>query len=311
MSAIVDRAPLANRPVWTGTRPTGHEVAFHEAADAPEPGTAARRVLVVHAHPDDESSKGAGTTARLADEGAAVVLVTLTDGAAGEVLNPGCDPVEQADMVAVREQELLTAVTILGYSRTFQLGYPDSGWHEDKSNVPDEAFWNVPIDDVAAEIADIIRRERPHVVVTYPPDGGYPHPDHIRCHQVSMRAIELAADDWAVPRTVSSNVFTRQKLLAMHAAHVAAGLTSHYADWLVHRRPPAALDIRLDVGEWFRRRDEALLAHVTQIDPDGRWFALSRQIEASVFPFECFAVEAGLPVTDAPADDLFVGIDLD
>lgn len=286
-----------------------------------------RRLLVVHAHPDDESSKGAATSARYVDEGADVVLVTCTKGEAGEVLNEKVGEVSPQDMPAVRERELAAAVEAIGFTRTHQLGERDSGWHEDLSAVPgEECFWHAPLSRPAGRLASILRAERPQVVITYPPDGGYPHPDHIRTHDVTMRALELAADPdadaegepWEVQRVLGTTVFTGPRVRALHDAMVGADLESPFTDWLDPdderpKRDAETLPVaaRLDVAEWFPRRDAALLAHATQVDPDGMWFSVPRDLEAEAWPWEEFVALRPATVDGDPVDDLFAGLDLD
>jgi mycothiol S-conjugate amidase len=279
----------------------------------------APRLLFVHAHPDDESSKGAATAARYADEGAEVVLVTATDGAAGDILNPSYPPLEPHEMGPVRERELARAIDIIGFTRVHLLGYPDSGLPEDLADIPDGCFADLPVDGPAARLAAVLREERPHVVVTYPPDGGYPHPDHIRVHQVTMLAVELAADaadavaGWQVPRTTFGTGFPRARLEAIHAEMTARGLDSPYDEWLADRTPRDAdrePDIVVDVADWLDRRDAALIAHATQIDPDGQWFSIPREVEKAAFPWETYVILDGAPAPTG-ATDLFAGLALD
>ena len=280
-----------------------------------------RRLLFVHAHPDDESSKGAATAARYADEGAEVVLVTCTGGEAGEVLNAGHPAVDPVELPGVRALELAAAVAAIGFTRTTGLGQCDSGWHEDLDAITDKCFWTVPIDEPATRLAEILRDERPHVVVTYPPDGGYPHPDHIRTHDVTVRALELAADPdadvagdpWEVPRTVFVTGFPRERTEAIHEALVEKGLESPYEDWIakIDERGPrdadADPDVRVHVADWVPRRDDALRAHATQVDPE-KWFRVPRELETEVYPWETFVLLRGEPFPPG-ADDLFAGLD--
>ena len=199
-----------------------------------------RRLLFVHAHPDDESSKAAATAARYVDEGARVTLVTCTDGAAGEVLNPSFPTalLDAVGMAQVRRDELADAVAAIGFHAVHQLGFPDSGWHEDASVVPDGTFARMDLDVAAEALAAVLREERPHVVVTYPENGGYPHPDHIMTHLVALRAIELAAPVWQVAKVYAANTFLHERVVAMHEAMLAAGLESPYADWIESGRRP-------------------------------------------------------------------------
>lgn len=281
------------------------------------------RLLFVHAHPDDESSKGAATAARYVDEGADVVLVTCTGGEAGEVLNPGAGEVEPDRMASVRQIELAAAVEAIGFTRTHQLGYHDSGWTEDLDTVPEGTFWHVPLDEAGEALARVLRAERPHVVVTYPPDGGYPHPDHIRVHQVTMRAIELAeeagegGDAWRVPKVYACTAFPRERVMALHEAILASGSDSPFSEWLERRadRPPrdedqAEIAARIEIGSWLERRDEALRAHVTQVDPDGFWFQVPRDLERQAFPYECYLLLRSDVPAEVPEDDLLAGLDV-
>jgi mycothiol S-conjugate amidase len=287
-----------------------------------------RRLLFVHAHPDDEASKGAATAARYVDEGAEVTLVTLTGGEAGEVLNPSADPVTPDDMGTIRAAELEAAVAAIGFTRTFGLGYVDSGYHEDFDDVPEGCFARTPVDEAASRLAAIVRRERPQVVVTYPEDGGYPHPDHIMCHTVTMRALELAEDagadlgdqlgadaaPWRVAKVYASTIFPKERVLALDAGMREAGLESPFDAWLKKR--PGRLDLPepdalVDVADWFGRRDAALRAHVTQIDPDGFWFQVPRELERERYPYEAYVVLRSDVELRRPEPDLFAGLDLE
>lgn len=282
-----------------------------------------RRIMFVHAHPDDESSKAAATAARYADEGAEVVLVTCTGGEAGEILNPQCEPVPEGELHFVREAELKAAVAIIGFTRTHQLGYRDSGFHEDPAAVPEGTFARTPVDQPASDLAALIREERPHVVVTYPEDGGYPHPDHIMVHEVTMRAVELAEDGsevggepWRVPKVYACTAFPAVRVTALHAALVERQLESPFEGWMERRAERQRDEDRdepeamVDVAEWIPRRDDALRAHVTQIDPDGFWFAVPRDLERTVFPYECFLRLRSDVATELPERDLFAGLDV-
>jgi mycothiol S-conjugate amidase len=273
---------------------------------------AARRLLFVHAHPDDESSKAAATAARYVDAGARVTLVTCTDGAAGEVLNPSFDTaaLEAVGMARVRSDELADAVAAIGFHAVHLLGYPDSGWHEDASAVPDGTFARMDLDVAAEALAAIIREERPQVVVTYPENGGYPHPDHIMTHLVTVRAIELAAPEWQVLKLYAANTFLRERVVALHEAMLAAGLESPYEEWLESgRRPDIVPHARIHCADTFPRRDAALRAHASQVDPDGMWFAVPRDIEREAYPWEAYELLWSLVLTSVPEDDLFAGID--
>lgn len=291
------------------------------------PDGPAPRLLFVHAHPDDEASKGAATAARYVDAGAEVVLVTLTDGMAGDVLNPKAGPVAREAMAATRARELEAAVAAIGFTRSYGLGYQDSGYHEDPAQIPPGSFALLPLDEPSVVLAGLVRRERPHVVVTYPEDGGYPHPDHIRCHAVTMRALELAADPaadlgdtpggdepaWHVPKVYASTIFPPSRVDALHRAMLELRGESPFTEWLERRgdRPPAPEpDALVEVGAFLARRDAALRAHVTQIDPDGFWFEVPRELEREHYPFEGYLVLRSDVEVARPEPDLLAGLDL-
>ena len=153
------------------------------------------RLMAVHAHPDDESSKGAATMAKYVAEGVEVMVVTCTGGERGDILNPAMDRAEVRDRIGdVRRDEMATAADILGVGHRW-LGFIDSGLPEGDPlpPLPEGCFASIPMDEPVAELVKVIREFRPHVMTTYDENGGYPHPDHIRCHQVSVAAFGAAA----------------------------------------------------------------------------------------------------------------------
>lgn len=279
--------------------------------------------MFVHAHPDDESSKGAATMAKYAKEGHRVSVVTLTDGGAGDILNPAMDRPGVAErMTEIREEELARALEIIGVTDHWSFGYPDSGYHEDfegdGSVLADEAFFNVDTDEVVGRLVELIRRERPDVLLTYPEGGGYPHPDHIRCHDVAKAAYTAAADPQQfsaagppheVAKLYYMGVFTYTKLQALHQACLDNDLESPFTEWLERwedRTDPTTT--RVDVGDYLTTARQALLAHATQIDPNGRWFSLSVDIIRDVYPWEEFELADSRVETTTPEDSLFAGL---
>jgi len=153
-------------------------------------------LLQVHAHPDDEASKGAGTTARYAAEGVRNVLVCCTGGEAGDILNPAVEhPGSPEAMHALRMAELDESVRVLGYDALHLLGYHDSGMPDTETNARPDNFANAPLDEAVERLVRIIRSERPQVIITYRDDRNfYPHPDHIRVHDISGPAFDAAGD---------------------------------------------------------------------------------------------------------------------
>lgn len=282
------------------------------------------RLMAVHAHPDDESSKGAAATARYAAEGVEVLVVTCTGGERGDVLNPKHPPVEGGleAMRAVREREMAQAADVLGVQHRW-LGFVDSGLPEGfpDAPVPEGSFASLPLEEAAAPLVAAVREFRPHVMTTYDPNGGYPHPDHIMCHRVSMEAFVAAGDPeryrgtgepWEVAKLYYNHSFSLARARALHEALLARGLPSPMGDWVESREAREIAErpvtTRIECAEFFDRRDAALVAHATQIDPEGWFFAVPRDVEAEVWPTEDFELAESRVPTEIPEDDLFAGL---
>ena len=282
----------------------------------------------VHAHPDDESSKGAATTAKYVAEGVDVHVVTCTGGERGSVLNPRMDrPDVWANITEIRRKEMEAAREILGVTQDW-LGFIDSGWPEGDPPppLPEGCFALQPVEEAAVPLVRLMREFRPHVVTTYDERGGYPHPDHVMCHNVTVAAFEAAGDPtrypevgepWQPLKLYYHHAFHRQRTQAISDAMEAAGLESPYrerlADWKVDPAWDARMTTRIPCADYFDVRDQALLAHATQIDPDGHWFAVPLWIQKETWPTEDYelvvshvpsAIEPGSPETD-----LFAGVD--
>jgi mycothiol S-conjugate amidase len=281
-----------------------------------------RTLLAVHAHPDDESSKGAGTLARYADEHVRTVVVTCTGGEAGEILNPAMDqPGNLERMPELRRQELAKALEILRVDAHYWLGYRDSGMPETEFNAHPEAFANASLDEATGRLVRIIREERPQVVLTYDERGGYPHPDHIRTHEVTVAAFEAAGDPDRYPaagvpfqplKLYYHASFTRRRLQAIHAAAVARGIESPFGEWLEQwdsrEYPEPVVTTQVDVSRYLAQRRDALIAHATQIDPNSFWFSIPDEVEAEVYPWEDYTLARSLVPTAGHETDLFAGI---
>jgi len=281
------------------------------------------RLMHVHAHPDDESSKGAATTAKYVAEGVDVHVVTCTGGERGSILNPKMDrPDVLANMTEIRRQEMERARDILGVRQDW-LGFVDSGWPEGdpKPPLPDGCFALVPVDVAAEPLVRLMRSFRPHVVTTYDENGGYPHPDHIQCHNVAVAAFDAAGEadrypdagePWQPLKLYYHHTFNRPRMQALHDAMLAHDLESPYTERLEKWKPDpewdARITTRVDCADYFGVRDQALLAHATQIDPDGHWFAIPREIQEKVWPTEDYELARSLVETDLPEGDLFAGV---
>jgi mycothiol S-conjugate amidase len=277
----------------------------------------------VHAHPDDESSKGAATTAKYVAEGVDVHVVTCTGGERGSILNPKMErPDVLENMTEIRRREMEAARDILGVTQDW-LGFVDSGWPEGdpKPPLPEGCFGLVPVEEAAAPLVALIRRFRPHVVTTYDEKGGYPHPDHIQCHNISVVAFEAAGDPerypeagepWQPLKLYYQHGFNRPRTQALHDAMTARGLESPWAERLAEWKPDPAHDARITTrvpcGEYFGVRDQALMAHATQIDPDGPFFQIPLEIQREVWPTEDFELVTSFVDSPVPEDDLFLGV---
>jgi mycothiol S-conjugate amidase len=282
------------------------------------------RLMAVHAHPDDESSKGAATMCRYLAEGVDVLVVTCTGGERGSILNPAMDrPGVLENMAEIRRAEMERAREILGVRQEW-LGYVDSGLPEGDPLPPlPEGCFGLMDPEVAAEpLVRLVREFRPHVVLTYDENGGYPHPDHIMCHKISVVAFDAAGDPdrypgagepWQPLKLYYHQGWSRERFVALHEAMLAAGLTSPYEEWLAkwdteRTDTSRRVTTRVVCGEWFGRRDDALRAHATQVDPDGFWFRVPLAIQQAVWPTEDYELVRSLVDTALPEDDLFAGI---
>ncbi|HEY2203178.1 MAG: mycothiol S-conjugate amidase [Pseudonocardiales bacterium] len=282
------------------------------------------RLMTVHAHPDDESSKGAATCARYVADGHEVMIVTCTGGERGSVLNPAMDrPDVVANMTEIRREEMARAAEILGAEHRW-LGYVDSGLPEGdpKPPLPDGCFAVGDLPEQTAALVALIREFRPHVLVTYDENGGYPHPDHIRCHEVSVAAFDAAGDPdrfpevgapWQPLKLYYSHGFSRARVTAFHEALLAAGMESPYTDWIKNWSedrpdPGSRVTTRVECADYFAVRDKALLAHATQIDPTSRWFAIPLDMQRQIWPTEDYELVRSLVDSTTPEDDLFAGL---
>ncbi|MFB9375657.1 mycothiol conjugate amidase Mca [Kineococcus gynurae] len=290
------------------------------------------RLMAVHAHPDDESSKGAASMARYAAEGVEVLVVSCTGGERGDVLNPRLqgDARLARDMAEYRRREMAEAARVLGVQHRW-LGYVDSGLPEGDPlpPLPPGCFALEPLELTTNALVHVVREFRPHVMTTYDETGGYPHPDHIMCHKVSLAAFEAAADPeafpaagpaWQVDKLYYHATFHRRRIRAFHDAMIERGLESPFAEWVqrmdadaeeghAHPAPPELeITTRVECADWFETRDRALLAHATQIDPDGFFFGVPMDLQREMWPTEDYHLAVSHVPTTTPEDDLFAGL---
>lgn len=260
--------------------------------------------------------------ARYADEGHRVRVVTCTGGERGSILNPRlADDTEiLADIINYRRKEMAEAAASLGIEHVW-LGFIDSGLPQGDPPppLPEGSFALEPLEVAVGALVAEIRSFRPHVMTTYNEQGGYPHPDHLRCHEVSVAAFEAAADPnqypehgqpWEVAKLYYDVGFSRKRVQAISDAMHERGLVSPFDHWLDRRsnRPERRVTTRIECADYFERRDEALRAHATQIDPDGFFFGVPRDVEREVWPVEEFELARCRVPVEIPETDLFANV---
>jgi mycothiol S-conjugate amidase len=255
-------------------------------------------ILTVHAHPDDESSKGAGTIARYRDEGIRTVLVCCTGGELGDISNPAMDkPEVKENLSQVRRDELDRATKIIGYDDVIMLGYRDSGMADSVGNFDVRSFHRADMDEAVGRLVSIIRRFRPQVIVTYGDNQrGYPHPDHLKVHDITGPAFDRAGDSawypWAgepwQPLKLYYSAWSRERFLGMHQKFLDLGMESPYdGRWFDRPSEDHRITSRVEVESFYDVRINALLAHATQIDPlSPWWFGLPHDEARSIHPYD-------------------------
>ncbi|MEU7832958.1 mycothiol conjugate amidase Mca [Nonomuraea sp. NPDC049129] len=272
--------------------------------------------MSVHAHPDDESSKGAATLAKYAAEGVDVLVVTCTGGERGDVLNPAMDrPGVRENLTEIRRAEMAAAREILGVRQHF-LGFIDSGLPTAGEPLPDDCFAVQPLEEAAGRLVALIREFRPHVIVTYDETGGYPHPDHIKTHQVTVAAFDATrhpgnGEHWQPLKLYYLGTLSRAWFQAMHDALTARGIDSGMEAVLAELpddAPTLEITTRIACAEYFEVRDRALLAHATQIDPTTGFMLHDRDVEREVWPVEDYHLARSHVDGTVPEDDLFAGL---
>jgi mycothiol S-conjugate amidase len=238
-------------------------------------------------------------------------------------------PEVKANMASIRREEMAKAREILGVEQRF-MGFVDSGLPEGdpKPPLPEGSFALVPLAEAAAPLVKAVREFRPHVILTYDENGGYPHPDHIKTHQVTVEAFEAAADPdrypeagapWQPLKLYYFVSFHQAKYVALHEELLRRGMDSPYekifAQWEERARKreelgirPLEITTRIDTADYLEIRDQALLAHATQIDPNSAWFDCPLDIQRTAWPTEDYHLARSLVDTELPEDDLFAGV---
>lgn len=264
-------------------------------------------LLCVHPHPDDETLACGGTIAKALAEGREVTVVTCTGGEAGENL-AGID-LGGRDLAEVRREELARALAALGGPTHRWLGYRDSGMAGTPDNDHPQSFHRADLEQAARRLADVILEVRPAVVVSDPADGTYGHPDHIKAHQVTVRAVALAAArGWTVAKRYET-ALPRSRVVELARRLRALGRGSPFAVEDAPRwgRPDEEITTVVDVRPWLDRKRAAMAAHASQIGPESFFLNLPEELVPEVFGWEHF-VWVGAPPGTAERD-LFEGLD--
>jgi len=284
-----------------------------------------KRLLLVHAHPDDECIPTGVTIAKYADEGAQVTVVTCTLGEVGEIVDPDLTYLSEQGENALgehRRTEMEEAAKILGISDHRWLGGPgrwrDSGMVGTPENDDPRCFWRADLAEATAALADVIRETRPQVVVTYDENGDYGHPDHIQAHRVTVAAIDAARPDWQVAKRYQT-AFPKSVLRLGFDYFKAAGddffAQFENADEMPFGVPDEIVTTRVKAPEQLERKFAAMRAHRSQIQADGVFFALPPEMAAVGMGEEFFVLRDGDLGPDRDENgrenDLFSGISLD
>ncbi|RFA20034.1 mycothiol conjugate amidase Mca [Subtercola boreus] len=287
--------------------------------------------MAVHAHPDDESSKGAATYAYYLDRGVEVMVVSCTSGERGSILNEGLAtrPWAERDMTGLRRVEMAAAQAAVGFEHRW-LGYADSGLPENDDPLPANAFAAIAPELSVRPLVHLIREQKPQVLLTYDEKGGYPHPDHIRCHDISVLAYRLAADEtyapelgpaWQVSKLYYDRIFSYQRMQSikqlLEATDPDSPLLATFAEmgrWMTES--PYLATTQIPAGAFFESRDNALLAHASQVSPDSAFFFWPNELQQQAWPYEDYQlidskVPLPEPVEGEFENDFFAGIDSD
>lgn len=281
-------------------------------------------LLVVAPHPDDESIACGGVLARSADQGIATAVVTCTGGEEGD--NLGSIDLEGQDIATHRRRELAEALDLLKVTEHVWLGYRDSGMAASPGNDHPDAFHQADLDEAAGRLATVFRRLRPDVVISDDERGTYGHPDHIKAHQVTRRAVELAADPqapldgdpWQVARRYV-HALSASRLRAFHHGLLDAGVASPFGaePFAEGQAPPfgvpdEAVTTRVDLGEVLDRKRAATLAHRSQVGADSFFLNMPAQVLLTTMAIEEFVLEEDHSASGIrPETDLFAGLRAD
>jgi N-acetyl-1-D-myo-inositol-2-amino-2-deoxy-alpha-D-glucopyranoside deacetylase len=269
--------------------------------------TSARTLLLVHAHPDDESIMTGGVMARAHLDGHRVVLVTATRGEASDIHN--MDEVSARPQLGeIRSRELLEACEILGVDRQEFLGYRDSGMNGAPTNQHPDSLHRAPLTDVADRLALLLREERPDVVVTYTADGTYQHPDHLKAHGATMAALDtLAGEGWQPRKVYLLAVPSSFARIVVEAAR-SGGIELPEGLNQISGVPDEDITTEVDVSEVLDRKLAACVAHLSQMHPGLPLATMAAEVFEHAFGVERFILARGQLGSERPEKSLFSGV---
>lgn len=266
-------------------------------------------LLLVHAHPDDESIATGGVMLRARQDGHRAVLVTATRGEEGEIHNMD-EASTRPRLAEVRTEELRRACEILGVDRQEFLGYRDSGMAGTPSNQHPASFHSAPLHEAAERLASLLREERPEVVVTYTADGTYGHPDHIKAHQTTVAAVDLLAREGRAPVKLYFQAIPQSFMREMERRAGELGLDPSRGNpaMRIPGIPEEEITTVVDVTDLVDRKLEAFAAHVSQNDPNSPFRTMAGQILTAAFGTERFVLARGPLGEERPERSLFAGL---
>lgn len=303
---------------------------LHPWDHLPDPAAVAAapmRLMALHAHPDDEASKGPGTVAMYSRRGVRCTLVTATGGEEGDILNAEMDRPEVAERLQqIRLEELEDSVEICGYAAGYLLGFRDSGMPESEANSRPEAFANADPTEVLARAVRLVRAERPHVILGYDDHHFYPHPDHVMVYRLGLALWGAAGDPdftydgielgepWA-PQKLYWFHWSMRRMASIHEEFERRGWDSPFGHWVKDRpiEGDDAITTQIDVGAFMDVRRSALVAHKTQVDPQSLWLRLPDDVLRDLHPYDDYVLardRTGRPPWEGGAveSDLFTGV---
>jgi mycothiol S-conjugate amidase len=279
--------------------------------------------MAVHAHPDDESSKGAATYAYYAHNGVQVQVVSCTGGERGDILNEELEnkAMAERDLPGLRRLEMAAAQAVMGVDHRW-LGYQDSGMANEDGSVPPASFADIPLEISAEPLVRLIRSFKPQVLLTYDENGGYPHPDHIRCHQVSVEAFHAAADPdrypdagapWQISKLYYDRIFNYERMSSVYRLLKETDPESPLLEEFEKMKrwseeSPYLATTKVPSGAFFTARDDALRAHASQVAPSSSFFFWPNDLQQKAWPYEDYQLIESNVGSTLPESDLFAGI---